>query len=95
MAFDHYCPYVGNTVGLSNYRYFYAYCACFTAAALQWEALAVAYLRARGRHYGLIAAMAWFALFICFGLCGNQPLVWVVLTKLENSRARSHRSRFG
>ncbi|KAH8086729.1 protein-cysteine S-palmitoyltransferase [Aureococcus anophagefferens] len=30
--------------------------------------LAVAYLRARGRHYGLIAAMAWFALFICFGL---------------------------
>ncbi|KAH8052419.1 protein-cysteine S-palmitoyltransferase [Aureococcus anophagefferens] len=68
MAFDHYCPYVGNTVGLYNYRYFYAYCASFTAAALQWEFLAVAYLRARGRHYGLIAAMAWFALFICFGL---------------------------
>ena len=29
------------------------------------------------------------------GLCRIQPLVWVVLTKLENSRARSHRSRFG
>jgi len=28
-------------------------------------------------------------------LCGNQPLVWVVLTKLENSLARSNRSRFG
>ena len=28
-------------------------------------------------------------------LCGNQPLVWVVLTKLEDSLARSHRSRFG
>ena len=28
-------------------------------------------------------------------LCGNQPLVWVVLTKLENSLARSNRGRFG
>ena len=28
-------------------------------------------------------------------LCGIQPLVWVVLTKLQNSRARSNRSRFG
>ena len=28
-------------------------------------------------------------------LCQNQPLVWVVLTKLENSLARSNRSRFG
>ena len=29
------------------------------------------------------------------GLCGNQPLVLVVLTKLQNSLARSNRSRFG
>ena len=28
-------------------------------------------------------------------LCRIQPLVWVVLTKLENSLARSNRSRFG
>ena len=28
-------------------------------------------------------------------LCQNQPLVWVVLTKLENSLARSNQSRFG
>jgi len=28
-------------------------------------------------------------------LCGNQPLDWVVLTKLQTSRARSNRSRFG
>ena len=27
--------------------------------------------------------------------CRIQPLVWVVLTKLENSLARSHRSRCG
>ena len=29
------------------------------------------------------------------GLRRIQPLVWVVLTKLENSLARSNRSRFG
>jgi len=28
-------------------------------------------------------------------LCRIQPLVWVVLTKLQNSLARSNRSRFG
>jgi hypothetical protein len=28
-------------------------------------------------------------------MCGNQPLVWGVPTKLQNSLARSHRSRFG
>ena len=28
-------------------------------------------------------------------LCRSQPPVWVVLTKLENSLARSHRRRFG
>ena len=29
------------------------------------------------------------------GLCGNQPRVWGVLTKLQNSLSRSNRSRFG
>ena len=28
-------------------------------------------------------------------LCGNQPLVWGVPTKLQKSLARSNRSRFG
>ena len=28
-------------------------------------------------------------------LCGNQPLVWGVLTKLQNSLSQSNRSRFG
>ena len=31
----------------------------------------------------------------CGAPCRNQPLVWVVLTKLENSLARSNQSRFG
>ena len=29
------------------------------------------------------------------GLCANQPLVWDVGAKLQNSLARSNRSRFG
>ena len=32
---------------------------------------------------------------ICAKLCGNQPLVWGVPTKLQKSLARSNRSRFG
>ncbi|KAH8074261.1 hypothetical protein JL721_1812 [Aureococcus anophagefferens] len=40
-----------------------------------------------GKHPRRISCGAW--------LCGNQPLVWVVLTKLENSLARPIRSRIG
>jgi len=32
---------------------------------------------------------------LCDELCGNQPLVWGVPTKLQNSLSRSNRSRFG
>jgi len=67
-TFDHYCPYVGNTVGLYNYRWFVLYCLSFTLAALHWEVLAYARARAGGGDMLLYVSAAWFALFVAFGL---------------------------
>lgn len=32
LLFDHHCPFVGTTIGLYNYKYFYAFVAMFTIA---------------------------------------------------------------
>ena len=47
--FDHYCPYVGTTVGLQNYRWFYLY-RVVQLAALQWECLAISYVKTYRRR---------------------------------------------
>ncbi|KAJ1458328.1 ankyrin repeat-containing domain protein [Pelagophyceae sp. CCMP2097] len=68
LLFDHFCPYVGNTVGMYNYRFFYLYCAAFTASAVQWQVLAVMYHRRVGHiDKTLLAAQLWFGPFILFG----------------------------
>ena len=45
----------------------------------------------------LLDLVGWDIVYVDYRdwLCGIQPLVWVVLTKLQNSLARSNRSRFG
>lgn len=68
MAFDHYCPYVGNTIGLYNYRYFFVYCLSFTLSALEWQYVAFVYQSRHGRDWKLILAQIWFVPFILFGL---------------------------
>ncbi|KAJ8605201.1 hypothetical protein CTAYLR_000424 [Chrysophaeum taylorii] len=68
MAFDHYCPYVGNAVGLYNYRYFFLYCLSFTLAALEWQYVAIAYQIRHGKDWALVATQVWFVPFILFGV---------------------------
>jgi len=68
VGFDHYCPYVGTTVGLQNYRWFYLYCVSFTLAAIQWQCVAISYIKTYTVSYLFYGAMVWFALFILFGL---------------------------
>lgn len=68
LAFDHYCPYVGNTVGRQNYKYFFSYCLLFLVSAAEWQFLAIVYQRRHGRDMGLVLAQMWFGPFMLFGV---------------------------
>jgi len=83
-------PYVGNTVGLYNYRWFVLYCLSFTLAALHWEVLAYARARAGGGDMLLYVSAAWFALFVAFGLAMlayHAQLLAANLTTNEHTNA--------
>lgn len=87
MVYDHWCPYISNTVGIYNYRFFFAYCFLFTVAALQWQYVAVVYHRRHGTDGTLLAAQIWFAPFILFGLamvCYHSQLTYSNLTTNEH-----------
>ena len=64
-----------------------AVAAAVGAAAAAVGAAAAAVAEARGALRAVAAEVA--------DLCGNQPLVWGVPTKLQNSLSQSNRSRFG
>ena len=85
VGFDHYCPYVGTTVGLQNYRWFYLYCVSFTLAALQWECLAISYVKTYTVSWLFYGAMAWFVLFIMFGFAMISYHTQLVLSNLTTN----------
>lgn len=58
LMFDHFCPFVGNSIGLYNYVYFYLYCLSFVTADIFILYSSIIYLRRIGFDwYILIVAL--------------------------------------
>jgi len=78
VLFDHHCPFVGTTIGLYNYRYFYSFVFCMTVAEIFFGITGICYLRhgrqddgGGGREYKIIFLALYLSLFglLSSGLC--------------------------
>lgn len=53
LLFDHHCPFVGTTIGLYNYRYFYLYVVSFTITEILFTTTGILYLKKAPPNVGL------------------------------------------
>jgi len=63
LLFDHFCPFVDNTIGLYNYKYFYTFLVFMTLAELFFGITLYLYQK---RYYAEHGSMDW--LVLCLGI---------------------------
>jgi len=72
LLFDHHCPFVGTTIGLYNYKYFYAFVWSFTICEMLFGVTGVLYLRrapeGTGYEVGKILIGLYFAVYMIMTL---------------------------
>lgn len=96
LLFDHHCPFVGTTVGLYNYRYFYLFVFSMTAGEILFAITGILYLRhpidSDGRtEYRMIFLALYIAFFglLSGGLCiYHTQLISRNLTTNEHANMR-------
>ena len=64
LVFDHYCPFVGNCVGLYNYKYFLLYLVFHTLSELGLIATCIKYMARDGFDWYMCFSMVYLGLFI-------------------------------
>ncbi len=95
LLFDHHCPFVGNTIGLYNYKYFYIFVISFTVAEILFSTSGFLYLKnvpsGTGREYGKIILAIYFSIYtiMTFGLS-----VYHTQLILKNLTTNEHQNLF-
>lgn len=66
LLFDHFCPFVDNSIGLYNYKYFYLFLVFMTSAVLSFGITLAMYLYRYKREHG---SLPWLVLCLGAEIC--------------------------
>mmetsp|Transcript_30266 Transcript_30266/g.46319 ORF Transcript_30266/g.46319 Transcript_30266/m.46319 type:complete len:858 (+) Transcript_30266:185-2758(+) len=94
LLFDHHCPFVGTTIGLYNYKYFYLFVVFFTTTEFLFAATGVIYLK-KGEgslEVGKLLILIYFSIYTLMTLgltIYHTQLIKMNLT--TNEQANLHR----
>lgn len=65
LLFDHHCPFVGQTIGLYNYKYFYMFILSITTTEILFAITGFQYIQnGPGKEYGKILIAIYFSLYM-------------------------------
>lgn len=99
LLFDHFCPFVNNTVGLYNYKYFYLFLVSITFGILSFTVTLVTYVSRYSTQHGsfpwLTIAAGGLISFIMFPVGGlfiyHTQLTMMNLTTNEHINLRKYK----
>ena len=92
LLFDHHCPFVGTTVGLYNYKYFYLFVLSFTITEILFTVTGFLHIHhGPGKEYGKILIAIYFSIYTL--LTGSLSIYHTQLIR-ENLTTNEHQNRF-
>jgi len=92
LQFDHHCPFVGTTVGLYNYKYFYLFVLSFTMTEILFTVTGFLHIHhGPGNEYGKILIAIYFSIYTL--MTGSLSIYHTQLIR-ENLTTNEHQNRY-